>query len=108
MEQVEHEEIISGFLSNGEQLFNMGLYDELVGLCNEVLLNINDERVFSMLSSAEFARGNVDSAEEAARKGISLNPDNPDHLLNLAYILDHKGVFENALRYFVRARKKGD
>ena len=100
-----YEEIVKEFLNNGEQLYNNGYYNELVNLCHNFLKNLNDDRVYSLLTNAEFALGDITSAEKSARKGIYINPDNPDHKLNLAYILYQKGMFSSAMRYFYLAGK---
>jgi len=103
----EEEKTIEEFLNNGELLYNVGQYGELAQLCREFLENLSDDRVCSMLSSAEYALGNYSAAEKSAREGLDINSKNPDNLLNLAYILYNKGSYSNALRYFERARKIG-
>jgi len=108
MSETELELSINGFLKDCETLYNIGMYKEIVQLCREFLDSTVDDRVYSMLSSAEFALGDNLSSEKSARKGLKLKPDNPDLLYNLACILQSKGILSNALRYYVRAAKAGD
>ncbi|MCL1976332.1 MAG: methyltransferase domain-containing protein [Firmicutes bacterium] len=108
MSDHEQNAIIEEFLNNGEKLYDLGNYTELAQLCEEFLESITDERVYSMLSSTQFALGDIVMAEKNARKGLALNSHNIDHLLNLAYILQHNGSFSNAMRYFIRAKQRGD
>jgi glycosyltransferase involved in cell wall biosynthesis len=99
---------IEEFLRNGELLFNMGQFSELASLCREFLSGVEHEKVYAMLSSAEFTLGDIESAEKNARKGLMVNPKSPENLFNLACILSEKGVYANALRYFYRAERAGD
>jgi len=96
---------IDEFIENGMTLFNMGMYKELIEVCREFLQETKDDRIYSMLASAEFSIGDAQSAEKSVRLGLSINPKNPDLLYNLACILQHKGALSNAMRYFARAEK---
>jgi len=104
----DHSSYIEEFLQDGELLFNMGQYNELASLCRELLSEVENEKVYAMLSSAEYALGNIESAEKSARKGLMVNTRSPENLFNMAYILGEKGVYTNALRYFYRAERAGD
>lgn len=95
--------IIDEFLEDGEKLYSLGEYEQLANLCNEFLRVKPDDRVLSMLSSAEFALGDFPAAEDAARRGIRVNRGNPDNLFNLAYVLEKRGRLSNAYRCFARA-----
>jgi len=81
---------IDDFIKNGEILFSMGDYSELVQVCREFLKETKDDRIYSMLASAEFSLGDVESAERNVRAGLNINPNNPDLLYYLDYILQHK------------------
>jgi tetratricopeptide (TPR) repeat protein len=104
----EYNSYIEEFLKNGELLFNMGQYTELALLCREFLTEVKHEKVYAMLSSAEYTLGDIESAEKNVRKGLMINPKSPECLFNLACILSEKGVYTNALRYFYRAERAGD
>ena len=93
------------FIKNGTALFGMGMYDELAQICREFLKTDKNDQVYSMLASAEFSLGETQAAEESVRKGLEINPSNPDLLYNLACILQNKNLISNAVRYFARAEK---
>ncbi|MCL2821261.1 MAG: methyltransferase domain-containing protein [Oscillospiraceae bacterium] len=96
---------INEFIEGGKELFGMGMYEELIHLCYEFLEKNKDDRVYSMLASAEFSLGDVAAAEKNVRTGLKVNPKNPDLLYNLACILKYKNILSNAVRYYVRAEK---
>jgi glycosyltransferase involved in cell wall biosynthesis len=104
----DNSSFIEEFLKDGELLYHMGQYEELASLCRELLSEAEHEKVYAMLSSAEYALGNIEAAENSARKGLMINSKSPENLFNLACILSGKGVYANALRYFYRAEKAGD
>jgi len=99
---------VNEFLTNGEALYNMGLLDELIMVCREFLEKTDDDRVYAMLSSAEFSLGDIQAAEKSVRAGLLIKRDNPDLLYNLACILQHKGLLSNAIRYYLRTKKVCD
>jgi len=55
MDKNELNEYIKEFLNNGEQLYNLGMYDELAGLCCDFFNELNDDRVYAMMLKAESA-----------------------------------------------------
>lgn len=105
MRESTQNERINEFLSNGATLFNMGMYSELAEICREFEHEANDARVYSMLSGAEFALGDFNSAENSARLGLVLNPDSLDNMYNLAWIMNQKGEHAKALHYFICAKQ---
>ncbi|MCL2663666.1 MAG: glycosyltransferase [Oscillospiraceae bacterium] len=104
----DYSNYIEEFLKNGELLYSMGQYDELASLCRDFLSELKNEKVYAMLSSAEYTLGDIEAAEKSARNGLMVNPKSPESLFNLACILSEKGVYANALRYFYRAERAGD
>jgi SAM-dependent methyltransferase len=104
----DYSNYIEEFLKNGELLYNMGQFSELASLCHEFLGETKNEKVYAMLSSAEYTLGDIEAAEKSARNGLMINSKSPENLFNLACILKEKGVYANALRYFYRAERAGD
>jgi len=87
----EREKLVTEFLDNGKQLFEMGHYQELLEICFVFSNKYVDERVYAMMSSAHFALGDLASAEKCARQGLILNPNSSDNLYNLEVIIEERG-----------------
>jgi len=108
MNEDSYVDYLNEFLKNGELLYNMGEYQQLAAICREFLSQAKNEKVYAMLSSAQYALGDISESEKSARKGLVVNPESPDNLFNLACILNEKGIYTNALRYFYRTAQVGD
>lgn len=108
MDKQDPKVIVEEFLKNAELLYNMGQFSEMAELCREFLKVYEDDRIYSALSSAEYSLGDMVLAEKSARRGLELNPESTDNILNLAFILLEKGLYSNALRMFIRAKRTGE
>ncbi|HZX69359.1 MAG TPA: tetratricopeptide repeat protein, partial [Rhodanobacter sp.] len=58
---------------------------------------------YGFLSNVLAARGEFDGAEQAARKAVALQPDDPANLLKLVVILDTRGHTDEAIRTVSKA-----
>ncbi|MCL2400052.1 MAG: methyltransferase domain-containing protein [Defluviitaleaceae bacterium] len=101
------ENLINEFIDGIADLFNAGHYELISELCIEFLEKFKDDRIYALLASAKLAIDDIEAAEKASREGIALNPENPDHFINLACILSINGSPSNAARSFLRAKKLG-
>lgn len=100
--------VIQEFLVDGKELFELGYYEELRNLCKDFLDKVKDERIYALLTVAEYTLEDYAAAEDAARKGMALNSSDPDILFNLACIMKVTGRYSNAWRFFNRAEKYAD
>jgi len=55
MNNQERDGLIDEFLETGNNLYDSGQYDELVGFCNELLAVIDDKRIHTLLACAKLA-----------------------------------------------------
>ncbi|HKE03823.1 MAG TPA: tetratricopeptide repeat protein [Blastocatellia bacterium] len=65
----------------------------------------DDAGVYTMLAGVQLQSGQLDEAEESARKALELSPDDPQALIQLSSILDRSGkheVSEKTLRELLK------
>src|SRR5262249_61384566 len=54
----------------------------------------DDAGVYTMLAGVQLQSGQLNEAEESARKALELSPDDPQALIQLSSILDRSGKHE--------------
>lgn len=70
-----------------------------------VELDDSESTCHAILAHVCARRGSFDLAEQYARRAVEINPNNPWNAADLASILIHVGLSEEALTWFTRARE---
>lgn len=92
-------------IGNIQLLIDDNKLNEAMSLIEEYIkIDSNDIEIYSMKAVVFIMKGNLKEAEEVLKEGLIIDRENFDLNYNLGYLYEQENKFNEALRYYKKAR----